>query len=396
LHGQHHGQWLLNATGELNKVKNTVPKLFERICDRTWIIIGYSGEDELLDEIAKIGSFENELYWIGYKNIDPIEKVKERLLSDSNKNAYLISGYDSDSFFLKLHSELKLETPEIFNKPFSFLKSMIENVKDIEEQEDGEHKDLFKNVKERMEISNEWVHKAIIEIENQDSVEKFKQEIIEAILKRNFNDKTAKIFLDKIELNDNKDANIELSSYFNSWGLSLMNAAKLIPNERVYNNLYEKFKKATELNPNNDSAFNNWGCALSNYARNKNEKNLYTEIMEKFQKAVSINKKNEQALDNIVSNHLFHSAFFPEKKRKEILLEAKEKAIKNYNLYSKTYNLACTYALLEEKNEAFKYLEESLKKKQISINHVEKDNDWDNYKDDPDFIKILLEYKLNS
>jgi hypothetical protein len=89
LHGQHHGQWLLNAEGELQKVSATVPKIFERIChNRTWIIVGYSGEDEILDEIAKIGSFEDELYWIGHNDNNPNDKVLKKLLDDDNKNAY--------------------------------------------------------------------------------------------------------------------------------------------------------------------------------------------------------------------------------------------------------------------------------------------------------------------
>lgn len=144
LHGQHHGQWLLNAEGELSKVRASIPKIFDRIChNRTWIVIGYSGEDELVNEIAKIGSFENELYWVGHNEKSLSEKVKTELFDRPRMNAYHIQGYDSDSFFLKLHSELKLKTPEIFNKPFSFLNNMMDQVTDIVIDEKSKHKGPF-------------------------------------------------------------------------------------------------------------------------------------------------------------------------------------------------------------------------------------------------------------
>ncbi|RTZ50297.1 hypothetical protein EJ377_10615 [Chryseobacterium arthrosphaerae] len=220
LHGQHHGQWLLNAEGELIKVKEAVPKIFERICNkRTWIVIGYSGEDEIVNEIAKIGSFEDDLYWVGYNENPLSEKVKEKLFSNPRTNAYHIKGHDSDSFFLKLHSDLGLHTPEIFNKPFSFLKTMLEQVRDIKVNKYIEHKSLFEGVQERMEISRRQVVEAIEIIENKESEEQLIQRIIEKSIKKDFSVKDAIIFENQIEINKYNKALKILAKYYVDWGL---------------------------------------------------------------------------------------------------------------------------------------------------------------------------------
>ncbi|MGL4631249.1 MAG: SIR2 family protein [Leadbetterella sp.] len=65
LHGQYFGQWLLNKKTELEKVKNEVLGLFNSIkTRRTWIVVGYSGNDGIFDKIKQLGSFSNDLFWV--------------------------------------------------------------------------------------------------------------------------------------------------------------------------------------------------------------------------------------------------------------------------------------------------------------------------------------------
>ncbi len=554
LHGQHHGQWLLNAKGELDKTKEIIPKLFNRVCNkRTWIVIGYSGNDELLDEIAKFESFDNELYWIGYNNHEPIDRVKEKLLNVELKNAYLISGYDSDSFFLHLHSELKLETPEIFNKPFTFIKSMMENIKDIGEYKSSEeHKEKFDNIKLRFEKSKEMVKKAIDEIENE-VVNKLEQDIIEAIIKKKFeqveefyelvmknNYNSLKELLAELydvwgatlainateksdgdlynqsfdkfkiasELNpkeaityhnwgfslyelakiksDEKLFEKSIEKYkiasklkpyddeiFNKWGLSIFELAKIRFDVKLFEDCFKKFKKSTELNPKKEFAYFNWGLATHELAKLKLDENLFEESIEKFmmvydlspmdaaaisnlavsiyelgklredeslirkslekfekatgldskndltfinwgsaisflgkikldrkilessfekfEMAIKINPKNDLAYCNWAASLLW---LYDLNKDFKILEEALNKAHLAHQINNKhTYNLSCCYALMGNKIEALKYLEESLKNKNISIEHVLNDNDLDTLKRDEEFKKLLEKYK---
>lgn len=290
LHGQHHGQWLLNAEGELKKIKEAVPKIFERICNnRTWIVIGYSGEDEVLDEIAKIGSFENELYWVGYNDNPVSHKVQEKLFSSPRTNAYHIQGYDSDSFFLKLHSELGLQTPEIFNKPFSFLKTMLEKVRDIQIDKNSEHKSLFEGIQERMEISKKQVIEAIDIIENKESEEQLIQRIIEKAIKHDFSIKDAIIFENEIEKNKYHKAKNALGNYFGEWGNKDAIKFRLNKNEDDLKSAVEKLRNAINLNPTNSFIYSNLAVTLLDLIILSGEPYSFDEVLGLFEKAVNLN-----------------------------------------------------------------------------------------------------------
>lgn len=555
LHGQHHGQWLLNAQGELEKVKGIIPKLFHRVCDkRTWIVVGYSGNDEVLEELSKFESFDNELYWIGYKNKEPIEKVREKLLDVPQKNAFIIQGYDSDTFFLQLHSELKLETPEIFNKPFTFIKTMMENIKSIDEYESAdEHKEKYEVVQERFSKSKEMVKLAIESIEN-DPDNKLIEEIIDAIVKKDYSNvetyyheaitgqnptvkKYCAILLSEFATEDS-EANISNfnenrydrcyenfrkaeildpnnADIYNNWGVMLsdkatlksdqnlyiealskqktavlldskdftkfynlgtslshlarlksedslyqqifdnyrfatelnpqhepsyinwslaisdlaeinsdaklynesflilqkaieinsnndllyvilasliLKLAKFEKKENLYNDVFKNLKTALELNPKNDSAYTDWGIAIADLAQLSSNNELYIESFDKFEKATEINATNSSAFTNWVYAIIKFSYSLNEEEKRLVLIEATSLGMKAYEMGGGCYNLACSYALLKDTENAFKFITISLEKKEVLKDQVLNDFDWSTYKEDPEFIKILLKY----
>ena len=57
------------------------------------------------------------------------------------------------------------------------------------------------------------------------------------------------------------------------------------------------------------------------------------------------------------------------------------------------YNLACSYALLGNKEEALRYLEQSLEQKEVDTDFIITDEDWAQYLQDEDFEKIVDRYK---
>ncbi|MFA6152158.1 MAG: SIR2 family protein [Chitinophagaceae bacterium] len=433
LHGQHHGQWLLNAKGELEKIKDIIPKLFNRVCDkRTWIIVGYSGNDELLDVLVKFESFDNELYWIGFKDYEPIQKVKDKLLDVNQKNSFLVSGYDSDSFFLKLHAQLKLGTPEIFNKPFTFLNSIVENIKDIDHYlTEDNHKEEFDIVNVRFSNSKEMIKKAILEIEN-DEVNKIIQEIIEAIVKKDFSntrdifEKTrilndpklnvacSKLYNDwaidlyhKNELNDFRltceiciekykiaiDLNAQNGLSYNNWGTVLTKLAKLESNDTFLEEAMKKFEICTKIFPNYHGAYFNWGLILTHLGNKLKNINLYYKGFEKIEIGTQFNPGDEGLFTNW-SSHLIYAYHLEENpdRKSELLKFALEKSKILYNFSGQGYNLACANALLQNKEEAFHYLNESLNFNQISKAHILSDDDWSNYLNDSTFLEIVNKY----
>lgn len=298
LHGQHHGQWLLNAKGELEKVKPNLSSLFQRVCNqRPWIIIGYSGEDEIFDELQKFSSFDDELYWIGYKDNEPSKNVKGKLLDIEHKNTFLIQGYDADSFFLNLHSSLNLETPHILNKPFSFVKKMVNHIQNIDvENSTEENKEIYKAVKERYDDCNNMIDEAIDTIENNvDSI--LKQKIIEAILKEDYSN--SEIFLQEVNKNSNNEAEREaLSSLYHDFGYSLLVKAKKNDNETLYLDASEKYRISVQLYDKEYSSYNNWGNALSKLAMIKKDEGLFLDALEKYEIADKLNPNSSLIIEN--------------------------------------------------------------------------------------------------
>jgi len=137
---------------------------------------------------------------------------------------------------------------------------------------------------------------------------------------------------------------------FNNWGAALADLAKLNSDEELYKQSIEKYKIATELNPKADSTFFNWGTALLGLAELNSDEELYKQSIEKHLKAVELG--------------------------------------------GKSYNLSCAYALIKDKTKALEALENSLQKKEIKPEYVEKDEDWQAFWNDPDFIQIIDKFRL--
>ena len=299
LHGQYFGQWLLNNKEELEKVEAEVLSLFNSIkTRRTWIVVGYSGNDGIFDKIKSLGSFSNEFFWVK-KALNPKEdKHVIEFLETPNNNAQVIEGYYADTFFLKLHAELskldeKLSPPDIFYKPFNHVKSIMQNVNEI----NGEDY-LNKEVKNIIEICNDRIDKAIEQFENVDTIEGFKQKIIDSILKNEFNDELAITFENKIELKSFIEAKEQLSWYYNVWASQLLDLAKQESSAELYKESFQKYTKASELNPKNDAIYYNWGNALFDLAKQESSAELYKESFHKYTKASELNPKNDAIYNN--------------------------------------------------------------------------------------------------
>lgn len=78
-----------------------------------------------------------------------------------------------------------------------------------------------------------------------------------------------------------------------------------------------------------------------------------------------------------------------EELHKEALKKFKE-AIKHGG---DAYNLACLFAIRNQKAEALKYLEQTLARNEFTVDFVEQDEDWKNLRNDPDFQDLLSRYK---
>jgi len=137
---------LLNTEEECSKFSNHLKPVFQDSEQgRMWIVIGYSGDnDPVFNHLADINRFDYGLYWIGYKDNEPSEHLRERLLV-KDKGAYFVKGYDADSFFIQLTQELKIFPPDFIGRPFTHLNNCFEMITpftlfDEEAESDVTHK----------------------------------------------------------------------------------------------------------------------------------------------------------------------------------------------------------------------------------------------------------------
>ena len=298
LHGQHHGLWLLNTQEEMEKVKATVPRIFDSIKNkRPWIFIGYSGDDPIFEHIKNLGRFDNGLYWVTYNDNSPNDNV-QTFLETPNTNAFIIRGFDSDSFMLKLNTELKLEQPKIVNKPFTSVKEMLNNIVDID---DDEH---FKGVKERLEISKRQVDEAIQQFEEgkvetteiikkTTEIDLLKKEIIGLIINKNYQKENIERIDNNVKKLNDEESDSLLAELYYSWGTDLGDLAETKEGkeaEELFNQAFDNFQMAIDLKKDYHTAFNNWENALEELAKIKESKEaeiLYNQAFEKYQKAKS-------------------------------------------------------------------------------------------------------------
>ncbi|MFY4862312.1 TPR end-of-group domain-containing protein [Aliarcobacter butzleri] len=180
-------------------------------------------------------------------------------------------------------------------------------------------------------------------------------------------------------------------SIFNNWGIALYDLAKTKDNnEDLYNQAFNKYETASILNPKNGSIFNNWGTALYNLAKDNNE-DLYNQAFNKYETASILNPKNHSIFYNW-GTALYYFAKAKDN-NEDLYNEAFEKLTKATELGDKVYNLACFHSIRKNKKEALELLEKALGNKEVSISTILKDEDWDNFKEDEDFKKLIEKYR---
>ena len=140
------------------------------------------------------------------------------------------------------------------------------------------------------------------------------------------------------------------NAYYN-WGIALGELSKMKTGqeaEKLLNQAFKKYKKATRIEPNDHNAWDSWGVHLAELAKTRTGKeaeDLFTQSFKKHQKAIECG--------------------------------------------GTYYNLSCWYALTKNKENALLWLEKSLRQLEITTDFVLKDEDWSSYLHDEDFLRII-------
>ena len=187
-------------------------------------------------------------------------------------------------------------------------------------------------------------------------------------------------------------------AYYN-WGVALMKLATIKSGneaEELYEEAFEKYKLATTYKQDDHQVYYTWGLALVELAKTKSgseAKELYEEAFEKYKLATTYKQDDHNTYDAWGLALVELAKTKSESEAKELLNEAIKKFQQAVEHGGKSYNLACLFAIRNQKAEALKYLEQTLARNEFTVDFVEQDEDWEELRNDPDFQDLLSRYK---
>jgi len=190
-----------------------------------------------------------------------------------------------------------------------------------------------------------------------------------------------------------KETKTEAKYSADDWFLKGYNAQM----EKKHDDARFYYQKVIDLDPNDAATLNNLGNALTNLAKQKNDEPLHYEAIKKYKKATELNPNDAAAYNNwgiaLVGIAQLNNSL-EEKKDEIIKLLNKAEALEKG---SGSYNFACLYALLNEKETAFEWLEKSLQyeEKDSREYYEQVEQDFNNIKEDPRFTELLDKYFPN-
>ena len=328
------------------------------------------------------------------KELDNIKKIKKEI--DEQKK-----GVEEEAENIKkLKKEVEGEVKNI-----NSLKTEVEELKkEIEEIKNEVEKTKEKVLRDAKEIVEKLQSTKDVSLEQKEKVKKVVEEIRE--IKPEAEYSYYDWFLKGYNAGEEKKYSdacfyyqkaIELkpdyAAAYNNWGGVLTDLAKQKGDESLYYESIEKYKKAIELNPDDADTYYNWGDALTDLAKQKGDESLYYEGIEKYKEAIELKPDYAAAYNNLGSAlmSLAQQKDNLEEKKDEIVeLLSKAEALENR---FGSWSLAELYALLNEKEAALVWLERSLQYTEKSPReHYERDEDFNNIKEDPRFKALLDKY----
>lgn len=401
LHGRHNGDWQLNTEAEMYKISESCKELFNRIGDNVWITLGYSGDDKVFDKLSSISRFECELFWVGYKENEPNDRVKDQLLNDRNKQAYLIEGYDSDSFMKTLYINLIEEkVPTILRNPFSTMSNLYEGVVEIDSKDypkeslllglaKSQLSSMIRRFEDNSKISDnpllsrddEYLQREMINILEEknfndvqiDAIEesvRFKKFLLYPELGNLYREWGAYLFdigitsssntyfleeaISKFEKSEHYLSFFEKmrAPLYSNWFLCLFNMALKIRDKDLLNQAKEMANKAILEDPSYEIAYFNRGCSHMQYSNlvndNDEKKKSLCSAIEDFDKAIALNDSYVDAWENLGLSHLFFSTLENREENETKALNTLREAFKRGSISINLVQLCITKGLVDE------------------------------------------------
>lgn len=292
LHGQHTSFVQLH-TGEqvTNESRKIEPIITDCIADRPVLIVGYSGYcDPVFEALGRLPSFDNRLFWIGYKDGDPPVHVREHVLSKDG--AHWIKGFDADQFLVRLADRLGFFPPSFLKNPFSFLNDRLSEIADFPLNSDHGVTDPMKSIAPLIQQA----------VQLETTPGKPRTTLAVRLMLGQY-DKIISSLPDDINALSVEEKEAASWAYFMK-GNDFLERGKQTNNAESDALLWEStknFAAAINIKPDNCDALNNWGSALATLARRMeglDAENLLQKAIEKFSAAIDFNPDLQESQNN--------------------------------------------------------------------------------------------------
>lgn len=128
LNGQHVGFVQRNTTDQLKAHKETLTQIVRSTgCSKTWVIAGYSGEnDPLMEALTELRPYNNWLYWLEYS--DQILQTESHKFLENDEECKVIYDCDADDTFMEV-AELLNCNLNFIEKPQSTFQTYLTEIK---------------------------------------------------------------------------------------------------------------------------------------------------------------------------------------------------------------------------------------------------------------------------
>lgn len=404
LHGQGTGFVQLN-TGE--ETEKHTAKLGEFIAatlnSNPSLFIGYSGNaDAFFPLLEEKYSEQHRLIWTGTKsNISEIESdsVKNFLKKNNNLTHYIGNIY-ADDFLIQLAKELECFPPELFLNPYTFLNNQLEFMQSYPL---GDGLDILSNLSDYLRqqaekpLINSLFTAFIHKYPTKESTVYLNEAEIDQIMWAY--DKQAQFLSKNHEFQKSFDLYIQALNIKNdhfgcivNYGNALLAFAQQEKSESIFTKANDQYEKALRTEPNDINTLGNYGISLKGLAKLKQDEILFTNSCKQFEKILAIEPSHVMSLQYYglsltelaqLKNDegLFNKALEQHKKVLEI---------QPYE----TYNIACCYAVMGQKEIAKENLLITEEHNTIPpIAYLSSDSDLDNIRTEQWFIKLLARLK---
>ena len=401
LHGQRDGFIQLHRQDQVDQLSKSLNPVFDDSArSRTWIVVGYSGEsDPVLDHLARMPAYDYRLFWIGYRDAEPTEKIKNEIVNPA-KGGQWISGFDADGFFIRLADSLDCPAHPIFLDPIDYLESTLDFFGDAKVPGEDITIPWLDGAREKVRRVKEAVAQQAESEDGTGTKDDREDRLAEAqrALASGENQKVIQLLDDYGP--DWPPEMIELLSWAYVVEGNALSDQALAKDGDEADALFvlagENYAAALEIKPDRHEALNNWGIALKDQAKSMEGDEadaLFALAGEKYAAALEIKADYHEALNN------WGIAYADQARSKEgdeadaLFALAAEKLVHAniIRLGWGSYDLACIAALTGREDECRKWLEDSRDTGHLpSKQHLEEDTDLDSMRD-TDWFKEFLE-----